>query len=61
MNLPPVICDRGTMDASAFITRDQWNNIIARSGLDEVEIRDNRYNQVIREILQRDQGCQQIW
>merc|ERR1719422_1771163 len=45
-----VICDRGTMDASAFITRDQWNNIIARSGLDEVEIRDNRYNQVIHMV-----------
>ena len=41
-----VICDRGTMDASAFINRDQWNNIISRTGLDEVEIRDNRYNQV---------------
>ena len=41
-----VICDRGTMDASAFINRDQWDNIISRLGLDEVEIRDNRYNQV---------------
>ena len=41
-----VICDRGTMDASAFINRDQWDNIISRRGLDEIEIRDNRYNQV---------------
>ena len=41
-----VICDRGTMDASAFISRDQWNSIVSRTGLDEVEIRDNRYNQV---------------
>ena len=45
-----VICDRGTMDASAFINRDQWNNIIARTGLDEVEIRDNRYNQVRKRV-----------
>lgn len=42
-----VICDRGTMDASAFITREQWERILQRCGLDEVEIRDNRYNQVI--------------
>lgn len=41
-----VICDRGAMDASAFITRDQWESILAKNGLDEVEIRDNRYNQV---------------
>lgn len=37
-----VICDRGSMDASAFISREQWERILARNGLDEVEIRDNR-------------------
>ena len=42
-----VICDRGAMDASAFISREQWEHILHRNGLDEVEIRDNRYNQVI--------------
>lgn len=45
-----VICDRGTMDASAFISRDQWESILGRCGLDEVEIRDNRYNQVIHMV-----------
>ena len=25
-----VICDRGTMDASAFISREQWEHILAR-------------------------------
>ncbi len=25
-----IICDRGTMDASAFITRDQWDKILTR-------------------------------
>jgi hypothetical protein len=42
-----IICDRGAMDASAFISREQWECILARNGLDEVEIRDNRYNQVL--------------
>ena len=41
-----VICDRGTMDASAYISADQWNNILSKNGFDEVELRDNRYNQV---------------
>ena len=41
-----VICDRGATDASAFINREQWEHILGRTGLDEVEIRDNRYNQV---------------
>ena len=45
-----VICDRGAMDASAFISREQWEGILAHNGLDEVEIRDNRYNQVIHMI-----------
>ena len=41
-----VICDRGTMDASAYISCEQWNNILSKNGFDEVELRDNRYNQV---------------
>ena len=45
-----VICDRGTMDASAYVDRGQWNAIIGRTGLDEVDIRDNRYNQVIHMV-----------
>ena len=40
-----VICDRGAMDASAFVSRDQWDNILDANELDEVDIRDNRYNQ----------------
>ena len=41
-----VICDRGAMDASAFISKKQWDSILARNSLDEVEIRDKRYDQV---------------
>ena len=42
-----VICDRGSMDASAFVSRQDWEAILARSGCDEVDIRDNRYHQVV--------------
>ena len=42
-----VICDRGTMDASAFVTRKEWEELMHKNQLDEVDIRDNRYHQVI--------------
>jgi len=45
-----VICDRGAMDASAFVAREQWDNILSSASLDEVDIRDNRYNQVIHMV-----------
>ena len=45
-----VICDRGAMDASAFVSRSQWEDILVTNGLDEVEIRDNRYNQVVHMV-----------
>ena len=38
------------MDASAFITRDQWMKILERIGFEEDEIRDNRYNQVVHMV-----------
>lgn len=55
-----VICDRGAMDASAFISRDQWESILGRNGLDEVEIRDNRYSQVIH-MVSAAKGAEQFY
>ncbi|CAL8084431.1 unnamed protein product [Orchesella dallaii] len=45
-----IICDRGTMDASAFIKRSYWEDILARNNLNEVDIRDTRYNQIIHMV-----------
>ena len=41
-----IICDRGTMDASAFVAREDWEELLHNNRMDEVDIRDNRYNQV---------------
>ena len=46
-----VICDRGTMDASAFVSKQEWDEILQRNMCDEVDIRDNRYHQVARERI----------
>jgi len=45
-----VICDRGTMDASAFVSKAEWEEILASNGYDEVDIRDNRYHQIVHMV-----------
>ena len=53
-----VICDRGSMDASAFVSRQDWEGILARNKCDEVDIRDNRYHQVGVDLNQiKSSGC----
>ncbi|XP_001600611.1 TRPL translocation defect protein 14 isoform X3 [Nasonia vitripennis] len=45
-----IICDRGAMDASAFISKDKWELMMASNGWNNVELRDNRYNQIIHMV-----------
>lgn len=42
-----IICDRGAMDASAFISRDKWERMMSANNWNSVELRDNRYNQIV--------------
>lgn len=45
-----IICDRGTMDASAFITKGEWESLMKNNGWNPVELRDTRYNQIIHMV-----------
>ncbi|XP_074106267.1 TRPL translocation defect 14 isoform X2 [Cotesia typhae] len=45
-----IICDRGAMDASAFISKEKWDLMLATNGWNNVELRDNRYNQIIHMV-----------
>ena len=45
-----VICDRGTMDASAFISRAQWEDLLDKLQLDEMNICEGRYDQVVHMV-----------
>lgn len=45
-----VICDRGTMDASAFISRQQWEELLEKLDLDEGHICEGRYDHVIHMV-----------
>lgn len=38
-----MICDRGAMDASAYLPREDWEEILDKNSLNEVDIRDNRF------------------
>merc|ERR1719495_2359191 len=42
-----IIADHGTMDASAFISREAWEKILNKLGLEDIEISDNRYNHIV--------------
>nr|CAH7741324.1 unnamed protein product [Callosobruchus chinensis] len=45
-----IICDRGAMDASAFVTKERWETIMRENCWNSVELRDNRYNQIIHMV-----------
>merc|ERR1712210_323356 len=55
-----VICDRGTMDASAFVSKQEWDEILQRNMCDEVDIRDNRYHQVVHMVTSA-KGAEQYY
>ena len=38
------------MDASAFVSKAEWDEILHRNMCDEVDIRDNRYHQVVHMV-----------
>uniref|UniRef100_K1QHJ3 NadR/Ttd14 AAA domain-containing protein n=1 Tax=Magallana gigas TaxID=29159 RepID=K1QHJ3_MAGGI len=45
-----LICDRGLMDASAYLDPNDWERMKAENGWHSVQLRDNRYNQIIHMV-----------
>lgn len=45
-----IICDRGAMDASAFISKEKWEDIMRVNSWNSIELRDNRYNQILHMV-----------
>ncbi len=45
-----VICDRGVMDASAFVSRPQWESLLKRLRLEEFNVCEGRYDNVIHMV-----------
>ncbi|XP_075969274.1 TRPL translocation defect 14 isoform X2 [Anticarsia gemmatalis] len=45
-----IICDRGAMDASAFISKEKWEAMCTANNWNSVELRDNRYNHIVHMV-----------
>ncbi|KAI9206704.1 AAA domain-containing protein [Polychytrium aggregatum] len=55
-----VITDRGAMDPSAYIDRASWLKILAELNLDEISIRDHRYDCVVH-LVTAAKGAEQFY
>ena len=49
-----VVCDRGIMDATAYMSKEAWEKVLKTNGWNSVELRDNRYNQIIHLVTSAD-------
>uniref|UniRef100_A0A1Q3FYG0 NadR/Ttd14 AAA domain-containing protein n=1 Tax=Culex tarsalis TaxID=7177 RepID=A0A1Q3FYG0_CULTA len=45
-----IICDRGVMDASAFVSKEKWERMLKTNAWNPVELRDNRYNHILHMV-----------
>jgi len=54
-----ILCDRGCMDGSAYISRDDWTEVLKRGGkpgvpMSVVDLRDSRYDAILHLITAAD-------
>lgn len=49
-----ILFDRGAMDPSAYMPRDQWLKLLNEVGVDEFDLLNNRYNQVVHMVTAAD-------
>ncbi|KAF2882974.1 hypothetical protein ILUMI_23202 [Ignelater luminosus] len=45
-----IICDRGAMDPSAFVSKEVWERMMRENNWNNVELRDNRYNHIVHMV-----------
>lgn len=55
-----IICDRGLMDATAYMSKQKWQSMLEVHNWNMVELRDNRYNHVIHLVTAAD-GAEQFY
>jgi hypothetical protein len=48
------------MDASAYIDTDKWERMKTGNGWNEIEMRDNRYNQIVH-MVSAANGAEQFY
>ena len=55
-----VLCDRGTMDPSAYMPRDGWLKMLTELNLEEAALRDHRYDVVVH-LVSAAKGAEQFY
>lgn len=55
-----IVCDRGTMDISAYMTPEMWEEITHACGTSTAELRDTRYDAVLHLVSAAD-GAEQFY
>lgn len=55
-----IVCDRGVMDISAYLTPEQWQKIISEVGYTQTQLRDERYDAVLHLVSAAD-GAEQYY
>lgn len=55
-----IVCDRGVMDISAYLSPQQWNNIIGEMGFTQTQLRDDRYDAILHLVSAAD-GAEQYY
>ncbi|VDK60400.1 unnamed protein product, partial [Cylicostephanus goldi] len=55
-----IICDRGGMDPSAYTDRDSWLRMLKEIGVEEFDLLNNRYDQVVHLVTAAD-GAEQYY
>ncbi len=55
-----IVCDRGTMDISAYVPEDIWEGIVAELGYTSVQLREKRYDAVLHLVSAAD-GAEQFY
>lgn len=49
-----IICDRGAMDPSAYMSKEEWDEMCKRINVDTFHLRETRYNQIIHMVTAAD-------
>ena len=55
-----IVCDRGAMDISSYLTPELWNRIIGELGYTTAQLRDERYDAVLHLVSAAD-GAEQFY
>uniref|UniRef100_A0A0N4Z1C0 AAA_28 domain-containing protein n=1 Tax=Parastrongyloides trichosuri TaxID=131310 RepID=A0A0N4Z1C0_PARTI len=49
-----VICDRGAMDPSAYMSKEEWDVLCKKIDVDTFHLRETRYNQIVHMVTAAD-------